>query len=132
MELATTLLSQVAQVISPERPDWAFNQAASLMSGLAPKTEQEGILVAQMSAVHLMAMHLLAKAAQYNQSSNVTDLCLGRANKLLNLYARQQELLDNKRNGKQTVQKVIVERVEVKDGGQAILGAVSQPRGGGR
>lgn len=131
-ELASCLLTHVAEVISPDRPDWAYNQAARLMNALGPQDEQEGILITQMAAVHIAAMHALGRASLHNQTLSGAELCINRATKLLNLYARQQELLERKRNGNQTIQKVVVERVEVKEGGQAIVGAITQPGGGGR
>lgn len=132
IEFATLLLTNVAQVISPEHTDWAFNQAASLMNGLAPQDEQEGILITQMAAVYMAGMYALARASERSQTASGADLCINRATKLLNLYARQQELLERKRHGNQTIQKVVVERVEVQAGGQAVVGAISQPGGGGR
>lgn len=131
MEFATTLLTNVAEVVSPDRPSWAFNQAARLMSGLAPQNEQEGLLIAQMAAIHITALHLLAKAANPSHGAHVVEICTARATKLLNAYARHQELLDKKRNGSQVLQKIVVERVEVKEGGQAIVGAVNKLGGGG-
>ena len=104
------------------------NAVASLMTGIAPKDEIEGMLAAQMVATHNMAMELLRQIskAQYVDNGNQFT---NSATKLLRTFTAQVEAL--KRYRSKGEQKVVVEHVHVHQGGQAIVGAVTQTMGGG-
>ncbi|TIM78518.1 MAG: hypothetical protein E5Y58_02900 [Mesorhizobium sp.] len=125
--LAGTLdsLAKAAQVGSVVR-EGEMNYALSMVCGLRPKDQIEATLGVQMAAIHLATMN--------------TALCMGEAktwelresqeralNRLARTYVAQVEAL--KRYRSKGEQRVIVERVNVEKGGQAIVGNVAH--GGG-
>ncbi|MES2983734.1 MAG: hypothetical protein V4735_00930 [Pseudomonadota bacterium] len=98
------------------------------MQGINPRDEIEGMLASQMVATHFMAMRLMGAAKKseniYQQDSN-GNLAI----KLLRTFTMQMEALQRYRGKGQ--QKVTVEHVHVHAGGQAIVGNVTHPEGGG-
>lgn len=95
--------------------------------GIAPKDETEGLLAAQMVAVHNAAMECFRRAMLPDQMLPSREMNLRLGDKLSKTYAQQMETL--KRYRKKAEQTVRVERVVVEDGGQAIVGTVT--KGGG-
>jgi hypothetical protein len=96
------------------------------MHGIAPRDEIEGMLAAQMVAVHSAAMRslrLLKGSELVPQQDSNGNLAV----KLLRTYTMQMEALQRYRGKGE--QKMTVEHVHVYQGGQAIVGAVHQ---GGR
>jgi hypothetical protein len=98
------------------------------MQGINPGDEIEGMLASQMVATHFMAMRLMDAAKKseniYQQDSN-GNLAI----KLLRTFTTQMEALRRYRGKGQ--QRVTVEHVHVHAGGQAIVGNVTHPEGGG-
>jgi hypothetical protein len=103
--------------------------ALSAMFGIKPQDELEGMLGAQMVAVHSAAMECFRRAMLKEQTFEGRRENLSQANKLVRSYATLLEAL-NKHRGKGQ-QVVRVEHVHVHSGGQAIVGAVSQGGGDG-
>jgi hypothetical protein len=103
--------------------------ALDAMAGIAPRDPVEGLLAAQMVAVHEAAMDCFRRAAIPEQTYAGRDLALKHGAKLARTYAALVEALDRHR-GKGQPQVVRVERVTVEAGGQAIVGAIA-PGGGG-
>ena len=99
-----------------------IRSAISMLHGIKPNTEVEGMLAAQMVASHNAAMECLRRSMIPAQSPQARDQNLRHASKLLALYARQVEILDKHRGRGQ--QKVTVEYVNVEAGGQAVVGHV--------
>ncbi|MCP5405140.1 MAG: hypothetical protein H6922_02825 [Pseudomonadaceae bacterium] len=97
------------------------------MYALNPQNEVQSLLAAQIVATNHVAMRMLARSME-GQDLESANHYTNRAHKAQNLLLRQLEAFDRMKNGGQSTQKVVVERVEVKDGGQAIVGAVA---GGG-
>jgi hypothetical protein len=95
---------------------------AALM-GIGPRDELEGMLAGQLTAVHAAAMECFRRAMIEQQSFEGRRENLSQANKLVRSYAALLEALDRHR-GQGTPQRVIVERVNVSQGGQAIVGPV--------
>ncbi|MER9755400.1 hypothetical protein NKJ46_18420 [Mesorhizobium sp. M0166] len=125
--LAGTLdsLAKVAQVGNVVR-EGDMNYALSMVCGLRPKDQIEATLGVQMAAIHIATMN--------------SAMCMGEAktwelreaheralNRLSRTYVAQVEAL--KRYRSKGEQRVIVERVNVEKGGQAIVGNVAH--GGG-
>jgi hypothetical protein len=99
------------------------------LRGIAPRDPLEGMLAAQMVAVHEAAMGCFHRAHDRGYAPGLRQAELSQANKLVRSFAAQLEALDRHRGkGQQTVR---VEHVTVQAGGQAIVGAVSHPGGGG-
>jgi hypothetical protein len=106
------------------------NDHLALMAELKPQDAFEGLLISQMLMVHKQAMyHLNISNLDGNRGSTaIQDSLTNRYTKLMRLYAQQMEALDKHRRGGN--QKMTVEHVHVHEGGQAIVGNVSQGGGG--
>ncbi|MDH3231052.1 MAG: hypothetical protein OEN55_14785 [Alphaproteobacteria bacterium] len=63
---------------------------------LAPRDPLEGMLVAQMTAVHAAAMRCLGRAAACADHPKIEALYLREAARLLHLFQRQAEMLDRR------------------------------------
>ncbi len=116
--------------IGPKVDEQALNFLLSVVKGIQPKDQLETMLAAQMAAVHSLTMNYARRLANANalpqQESAERAL-----NKLARTFAAQVEALKRYRTGGE--QKVTVEHVTVNEGGQAIVGNVSnnQARGAG-
>jgi hypothetical protein len=108
----------------------AINQLLAMTGELKPRDGFEGILITQMVLVHKQAMHQLSLANMDGNRgrSDLQESLLNRYTKLMRLYNNQLEALDKHRRGGN--QKMTVEHVHVHEGGQAIVGNVSQGGGG--
>lgn len=107
-----------------------LKQAALVgLMGAAPKDELEGMAAAQMVAAHNATMECFKRAMIPDQSVDSRDYNLNHAGKLMRAYAGMIEALGRYRGKGQ--QKVTVEHVHVHAGGQAIVGNVNHPEGGG-
>jgi len=104
-----------------------FNNAMAILHGIKPQDVIEGMLAVQMIGVHNMAMEAMRLVMISDQHPESKDRNTNRATKLLRTFAAQMETLKRYRTGGQ--QKMTVEHVHVHQGGQAIVGSVSQ--GGG-
>jgi hypothetical protein len=98
----------------------------SLLAGISPEDEFEGMLAAQLLASHNAAMECYRRAMIAEQTLEGRKENLGQANKLSRTHAALLEALNRHRGKGQ--QKVTVEHVHVHSGGQAIVGTVE---GGG-
>ncbi len=98
------------------------HSAISMLQGIRPTDEMEGMLATQMVATHNAAMECLRRAMIPAQPPQGRDQNLRHASKLLSMYSRQIEVL-NRHRGKGR-QKVTVEYVNVEAGGQAIVGHI--------
>lgn len=104
------------------------NNAMAILCGIEPRDEIEGMLAVQMIAVHNVAMETLKRAMITGQTDQGVEANVNRATKTLRTFAMQMEALKRYRSGGQ--QKVVVEHVNVNQGGQAIVGNVSTGGGG--
>lgn len=132
--LASRLLDQVINAAPrPGRKDDGeedANAALAAVNGIGPKDTIEGLLAVQMVAVHNAAMTMLQWGSHYDQPIRGAQRYLNLSTKLLRTFIAQLESLQRYR-GKTTKQKVTVEHVHVNEGGQAIVGAVSNEQGQG-
>jgi hypothetical protein len=107
-----------------------MNAALAAIDGTRPENEMAAMLASQMAATHSLAMDMLGRA---RRSAGIEQLQAhgALATKLLRTFTAQTEALAKvKRGGEQTVR---VEHVHVYQGGQAIVGTVSNrhTEGGG-
>jgi len=102
------------------------NLSLALMHSIGPKDEIEAMLGCQMIVAHVASMDASRRALHAEQSVGGRQVYLSLARKLMTLYVAQLDAL-NRNRGKATVQKVVVERVNVAPGAQAIVGAVAGP-----
>jgi hypothetical protein len=102
--------------------DADFNFMVAVIVGLKPRDQMETMLAAQMAAVH-MAMMTFTRRLANTQYIEQQDSASNAFNKLARTYAAQMETLKRYRSSGE--QRVIVERVNVAPGGQAIVGNVT-------
>ena len=84
---------------SKEKRATIIKSAIELLRGIAPTSEIEGMLAAQMVTTHSAAMECLRRAMSPQQTFAGTDQNLKYGIKLMALYARQMEAL-NRHRGK--------------------------------
>lgn len=112
-----------------ETTDYQIIASLNALMGIKPQDEIEGMLAAQMVAAHNASMECFRRAMNKEQSFEGRTMNLNQANKLSRTYATMVEAL-NRHRGKGE-QKILVQHVNVEDGGQAIVGNVIRPEGGG-
>jgi hypothetical protein len=131
-QFSLMLVNQVSRSIWTAHSDEDYKEkqlssGLEAMVGLAPKDESEGMLAAQMVALHNAAMECFRRAMIKDQTHEGRQQNLSFANKLTRSYALAMEALDKHRGKGQ--QKVTVEHVHVHQGGQAIVGNVQTGAG---
>jgi hypothetical protein len=136
-DLQTHLVNQVIQTfsgtVSKESHDKeisviALNIIMAILSGIQPQDEIEGMLAVQMIGVHNMAMETLKRAMLSDQTFEGKQANVAQSTKMLRTFMAQMEALKKYRSGGQ--QRIVVEHVNVSEGGQAIVGVVNQGGGG--
>ena len=103
------------------------NKSTSLLHGIQPRDEIEGMLAVQMLGVHNVAMETLKRAMNPDQSFSGKEANVTQATKMLRTFVQQIDALKRYRTGGQ--QKMTVEHVNINEGGQAIVGNVTQAGG---
>lgn len=133
LSIAEALLQQVLSVLQPALGTAldasTANLVLALMHRISPKDELEAMLACQMIVAHVSAMDASRRALHVEQTPGGRQTYLNFARKLMTLFAAQMEAL-NRHRGKATIQRVIVERVIVGPGGQAVVGSVKTGRRG--
>ena len=122
------VLSQLANAVSPgkDADGAAINFALAVISGVEPKDELETMLGMQMAAIHMATMTFTRRLARVETIAQ-QDSAERALNRLMRTYVAQMEALKRYRTGGE--QKVLVQHVNVNDGGQAIVGTVDRGRG---
>jgi hypothetical protein len=126
-QFSLMLVNQVSRSIWTAHSDEDYKEkqlssGLEAMVGIAPMDETEGMLAAQMVALHNAAMECFRRAMIKEQPFAGRQQNLSFAHKLTRTYALAMEALDKHRGKGQ--QKVTVEHVHVHQGGQAIVGNV--------
>ncbi len=122
------LISQVVKSITKIDPENEpiINAISAVMAEIGPKDPIEGMLVAQMLALHSqgMASMKLSLSSQYlDYGERYAEL----ASKLFKAFSVLVETLKKYRTG--GMQKVVVEHVNVDQGGKAIVGIINREGG---
>ena len=131
-ELGTTdldfhngLISQLANAGAKGHKvdEQALNFMLSVVKGIKPKDQVESMLAAQMAGIHMATMTMMRRLAHAEliDQQNSAERAL---NKLARTFATQMEALKRYRTGGE--QRVTVQHVSVSEGGQAIVGNVTQ------
>jgi hypothetical protein len=121
------LVGQLASIVTNGQIDeGALNFMIAVINGIKPKDQLEAMLAAQMAVVH-MATLTFARQLPLVQTLQQQDSAERALNKLARTYATQMEALRRYRTGGE--QKVTVQHVSVSEGGQAIVGNVTQAAG---
>lgn len=128
--LAQRLLGQCLHAsCTSSSPDMTeVNAVVKAVHALQPQDETEGMLITRLVALHNQNMHFMAKVLYKNQTSEAVDLNINRSTKLTRLYNETLEaLMRYRRKGEQ---KVVVQHVNVSNGGQAVVtGSIQKGEG---
>jgi len=133
LEVADRMAHQMATAMvwpKPKDETELLIKAITALAEYAPTNAIEASLAAQMTATGEAALMFMERATRKDQSTEVIDLNVVRATRLMRLHLKQIEAMQ-KLKGKAGQQKVTVEHVHVHEGGQAIVGAVSTMTGEG-
>jgi hypothetical protein len=126
--IAEALFEQILNVVhtDPAKPlDAATaNLVLALLHRIGPRDELEAMLACQMITSHTAAMDVSRRALHVEQTTAGRAAYLGLARKLMTLFTAQMDAL-NRHRGKRTTQKIVIERVFLAPGAQAIVGAVA-------
>lgn len=101
----------------------AINFVLSVVKGIKPNDQLEVMLAAQMAAIHMATMRFARRLANVENIPQ-QDSAERALNKLARTFTTQMEALKRYRTGGE--QKVTVQHVSVSEGGQAIVGNVTQ------
>jgi hypothetical protein len=101
----------------------AVNSALSLIESAKPRDEMECALVIQMACTHSGAMAVVGRIGGGHGSDRHVAMMASAASRLMRTYATQVEAMRRLRNG--GTQVIRVERIEVSDTVQAIIGNIS-------
>jgi hypothetical protein len=116
-------VSQLAKAGGGEIDEHQLNFLLAVVKGIKPRDQLEAMLAAQMAAVHTATMKVSRSlaAAEYLDHRDSAERTF---NKLTRTYVTQMEALKRYRTGGE--QTVTVQHVNVSEGGQAIVGNVTQ------
>jgi hypothetical protein len=131
--IAEALFQQVVNSLHPD-PNKPLDAAAAnlvlaLLHRIGPEDEIEAMLACQMIVAHVASMDAARRALHVEQTAGGRAVYLNLVRRLMTTFTLQMDTLGRHR-GKPTVQKVIVERVYVAPGAQAVVGAVANERRG--
>jgi hypothetical protein len=119
------LLNQLAVATSggPTIDQDELNFMVSVIKGIEPRDQVEAMLAAQMAGIHMATMRFIKQLPQI-KSLPQQDAAERAINKFARTFVSQMEALKRYRTGGE--QKVTVQHVSVSEGGQAIVGNVTQ------
>ena len=118
------IVSQLVNVSGREDIDErGLNFMLSIVKGIEPRDQLETMLAVQMAAVHVASMTFARRLAHVDTIAQ-QDSAERAFNKLTRTFATQMEALKRYRTGAE--QKVTLQHVSVAEGGQAIVGNVTQ------
>jgi hypothetical protein len=132
-QVATRLLSQLISVLQPdaEKADAeAVNHALALIAAIGPKDVLEAMTATMLVAAQHAALDTARRAMHPAQTATGRALYGALSHKSMRAYARLLDAL-NQGRGKGVTQQIIVKRVTVESGAQAIVGSVRSSEGRG-
>lgn len=114
------------------KPNENAEAIANIINGallsLAPKDEIEGMLCSRLLVLHDQYMGFMSRVTSNDQTSPGVDLNINRATKLMRLWNETLDALSkHRRKGEQ---KVTVQHINVREGGQAIVNGQLNQGGG--
>ena len=129
MEFVTATLFQLqaaARLPNSGLSEIAVNAALALVEGEKPKGETECAIVLQMACVHAATMAVLGRLGGGHGGDRHVLAAATAASRLSRTFAILVETLRRLRNGGSQV--IRIERVDVREGGQAVIGNIKQKR----
>ncbi|MDP1671274.1 MAG: hypothetical protein Q8L63_04215 [Alphaproteobacteria bacterium] len=127
----TTLfqLQAAARLPNSGLSEMAVNAARAIIESEQPKGETECALVVQMAAVHAATMAVLGRLGGGHGGDRHVLATATAVSRLSRTFAILVETLRRQRNGGSQV--IRIERVDVREGGQAVIGNISRERSSG-
>jgi hypothetical protein len=116
-------VEQLATAEGGKIDEGRLNFMLAVVKGIKPRDQLEAMLAAQMAAVHTATMQFSRNLAEAEYLAH-RDSAERTFNKLTRTYVTQMEALKRYRSGGE--QTVTVQHVNVSEGGQAIVGNVTQ------
>ena len=104
----------------------SVNAVLAFIEAAEPKNEVEAALAIQMACTHAVTMAVLSRAGGASGGNRHVAMMAAAAARLLNAFANQVETMRRLRNG--GTQLIRVERIEVSDSAQAIIGNINSQR----
>jgi hypothetical protein len=133
-DVAARLLSQLLGVLHPDSSQPVdpalINEALALVQGIGPTDAAEAMIAVMLVAAEYAATDTMRRAAHPAQSAAGRQSYVTLSLKAMRTFSQLLEGLNHGR-GKGVTQRVIVERVNVESGGQAVVGAVARTGGAG-
>jgi len=123
MDFFSGLIMQLAKADGGEANEVLLNFMLAVIKGIKPRDQIEAMLAAQMAVVHSASMTFSRKLAEADCLEH-RDSAERTLNKLTRTFVSQMEALKRNRMGGE--QTVTVQQVNVSEGGQAIVGNVTQ------
>ena len=117
-------LQAAARLPNSGLSETAVNAALAMIEGEQPRGETECALVVQMAAVHAATMAVLGRLGGGHGGDRHVLAAATAVSRLSRTFAILVETLRRQRNGGSQI--IRIERVDVRDGGQAIIGNVKQ------
>jgi|SRR6185436_6651100 len=115
-------LSDAKQVVDKS------NEILAALNSFKPADEMESMLISKLIVLHFQSMEFFKRSIYENQTEQGVDLNINRSTKLTRSYNETLEaLMRYRRKGEQ---KVVVQHVNVENGGKAIVGGVFEGGGG--
>lgn len=109
---------------NPEDMADSCNSIAEALYAMKPQDEFEGMIITRLISLHFQSMKYLGSSSNSDASSQAREMHLNRSTKLFRLFNESLEtLMRYRRKGEQ---KVVVQHVNVEQGGQAIVGDIHQ------
>jgi hypothetical protein len=124
-DFALGFLGQLADLGDDKNQERQLNFMLSVVKGINPRDQIEAMLAAQMAATHAATMKSFRDLADA-QDLQHRDSAERALNKLMRTFATLVEALKRHRAGGE--QTVTVQNVNISEGGQAIVGNVTQGR----
>lgn len=122
-DLMNLIITQISNLTGNQTlTETDLNQVISVVRAVQPRDELEALLASQMAATQMLTMsraRILMKATEIPQQDSASNAY----NKLARTFTTQMAALKHHRTGGE--QRVIVQRVDVREGGQAIVGNVT-------
>lgn len=106
--------------------EMSVNAVLAFIEATEPKNEMEAALAIQMACTHAVAMTVLSRAGGAHGGDRHVALMAAASARLLRAFAAQVEAMRRLRNG--GTQVIRVEKIEVSDTAQAVIGNISLQR----
>ena len=129
------LLAQAQQGIMASYEDQekvakTLSAVTTMLRGIGPKDEVEGMLAVQLTVTHNQALEYLALSMSNRLNPEIAPVAVNTATRLMRTFINLIEALIKYRNRNEANQRIRVDHVHVHQGGQAIVGSTVNTLGG--